>query len=102
MNLERAENDLAGLLWLIHLESELVMAVTYLRVFGSLPDEHVMTIIAGWAGYEYTLYGLEPQEWHSPGYADVASSVRAMAAYINQKDWQDGCQQAEFELSQME
>ncbi|MFX4311504.1 hypothetical protein F8O53_06035 [Enterobacter sp. 63] len=102
MSLERAENGLAGLLWLIRLKSELVLTVAYLRVFGSLPDDKVMTAIAGWAGYEYTLYGLEPQEWHSPGYADVASSVHAMAAYINQKDWEDGCQQAEFGLSLLE
>ncbi|HDR2795178.1 TPA: hypothetical protein QCK11_003894 [Enterobacter asburiae] len=102
MLFESTEGDLTGLLHLIHLESELVLTVAYLRVFGSLHDDKVMTAIAGWAGYEYTLYGLEPQEWHSPGYADVASSVHAMAAYINQKDWQDGCQQAEFGLSQLE
>ena len=102
MKTNEHEGCFARLWWLIHLESELVLTVTYLRVFGSLPDDRVMTAIAGWAGYEYTLYGLEPQEWHSPGYADVASSVRAMAAYINQKDWEDGCQQAEFELSLLE
>lgn len=101
MNPERSECDLTGLLWLIHLESELMMAVASLKVFGSLPEEQRLTIIAFWAGYEYTLYGLEPGEWHSAGYADVACSVREMAACIDQKDWQSGCQQARYELSQM-
>ena len=32
MRFESTEGDLAGLLHLIHLESELVMAVAYLRV----------------------------------------------------------------------
>lgn len=102
MNFERSECDMAGLLWLIHLESELMMAVASLKVFGSLPEDQSLTFIAGWAGYEYTLYGLEPGAWHSAGYADVASSVREMAVCIDQKDWQSGCQQARYELSQME
>lgn len=101
MRFESTEGDLAGLLHLIHLESELVMAVAYLRVFGSLPQGVGMTLIAYWAGYEYTLYGLSPGEWHSAAYADVASSVRSVAAGINEQDWEDGCKQARYELSQM-
>ncbi|MBT1734897.1 hypothetical protein KK088_21805 [Enterobacter asburiae] len=101
MSFERAEGDLAGLLHLIHLESELWMAMAYLRVFGSLPEGVGMTIIAYWAGYEFTLYGLEPREWHSAVYKDVATSVRSVAAYINEQDWEDGCQQARYELSLM-
>ncbi|MGC8401944.1 hypothetical protein ACP3P6_22225 [Enterobacter mori] len=90
---ERA--DYSAEFWsLIHLESELMVARAYLNVFGSLPEGQGMTIIAGWAGYEFTLYGLEPQEWHSPVYKDVASSVRSLAAYINEQDWEVGCQQA--------
>ncbi|MCM7390739.1 hypothetical protein [Enterobacter bugandensis] len=101
MSFERAEGDLAGLLHLIHLESELLMAMAYLRVFGSLPEGVGMTIIAYCAGYEFTLYGLEPREWHSAVYKDVATSVRSVAAYINEQDWEDGCQQARYELSLM-
>ncbi|QLY00910.1 MULTISPECIES: hypothetical protein [Enterobacter] len=101
MRFESTEGDLAGLLHLIHLESELVMAVAYLRVFGSLPEGVGMTLIAYWAGYVYTLYGLAPGEWHSAAYADVATSVRSVAAGINEQDWEDGCQQARYELSQM-
>lgn len=101
MSFERAEGDLAGLLHLIHLESELLMAMAYLRVLGSLPEGVGMTIIAYWAGYEFTFYGLEPREWHSAVYKDVATSVRSVAAYINEQDWEDGCQQARYELSLM-
>ena len=98
---ERA--DYSAEFWsLIHLESELIVARAYMNVFGSLPEGQGMTIIAGWAGYEFTLYGLEPQEWHSTVYKDVASSVRFLAAYINEQDWEDGCQQARYELSLME
>ena len=97
---ERA--DYSAEFWsLIHLESELMAARAWMNVFGSLPEGHGMTFITGWAGYEFTLYGLEPQEWYSPVYKDVASSVRSMAAYINAQDWEDGCQQARYELSQM-
>ena len=97
---ERA--DYSAEFWsLIHLESELMVARAYLNVFGSLPEGHGMTFITGWAGYEFTLYGMEPQEWYSPVYKDVASSVRSMAAYINAQDWEDGCQQARYELSLM-
>ena len=101
MRFDSTEGDLAGLLHLIHLESELLMAGAYLRVFGSLPDGVDMTLIAFWAGYEYTLYGLAPGEWHSAAYADVASSVRSVAAGINEQDWEDGRQQANYELSLM-
>lgn len=98
---ERA--DYSAEFWsLIHLESELMVAKAYMNVFGSLPERQGMTIIAGWAGYEFTLYGLEAREWHSLVYKDVASSVRSVAAYINKQDWEDGCQQARYELSQME
>jgi hypothetical protein len=98
---ERA--DYSAEFWsLIHLESELMTAVAWLNVFGSLPEGQGMTFIAGWAGYEFTLYGLEPREWHSAAYADVASSVRALAAYISQQDWEDGCEQARYELSLLE
>lgn len=102
MNSENYKGDLPGLLHLIHLESELLMAVAYLRVFGSLPEGVGMTLVTYWAGYEYTLYGLAPGDWHSEAYADVASSVRTIAAYINQKEWEGGCQQARYELSLME
>ncbi|WP_193970704.1 MULTISPECIES: hypothetical protein [Enterobacteriaceae] len=61
MRLERTVGDLAGLLHLIHLESELMMTVADLRVFGSLHEGNSMTIIAYWAGYEFTINGLEPQ-----------------------------------------
>ncbi|CAH3936368.1 hypothetical protein ENKOMM257B_20505 [Enterobacter kobei] len=98
---ERA--DYSAEFWsLIHLESELMVARAYLNVFGSLPERHGMTIVAFWAGYEFTLYDLEPREWHSPVYKDVAWSVRSVAAYINKQDWEVGCQQARYELSQME
>lgn len=85
--------------WLIHLESELMMTAVYLRLFGSLPEGKATTDIAYWAGYEYTLQRLEPRAVHSVRYADVAASVRAMAAGIDEKDWLSGCQQAAFELS---
>ncbi|EPN9587270.1 hypothetical protein ACT5AX_004203 [Cronobacter sakazakii] len=101
MRFDRTEGDLAGLLHLIHLESELVMAVASLRVFGSLPEGVGMTLIAYWAGYEYTLYGLAPGEWHSAAYADVASSVRSVASGISEQDWEDGGQQARYEQSLM-
>lgn len=59
-------NERAGYseeLWsLIQLESELVRAGAYLRVFGSLPDEQAIATAAGWAGYEFTLYGLDNAE----------------------------------------
>jgi hypothetical protein len=38
-----------------------MLARAYMNVFGSLPEGQGMTIIAGWAGYEFTLYGLEPR-----------------------------------------
>ncbi|MCP2124503.1 UNVERIFIED_ORG: hypothetical protein J2Y93_004661 [Pantoea agglomerans] len=101
MRFERTEGDLAGLLHLIHLETELMIAAACINVFGSLPEGKGMTLIAYWAGYEYTLYGLAPGEWHSAAYADVASSVRSVAAGINEQDWEDGCQQARYELSLM-
>jgi len=81
------------------LESELTMAVASLNVLGSLPQLQSLHLVAGWAGYEYTLYGLAPGAWHSAAYAEVARSVRDMAACINQKDWEDGCLQARYELS---
>lgn len=84
---------------LIHLESELMMTAACLKVTGSLPDGRDMTTIAYWAGYVFTLRHQAPEAWHSVGYRDVAASVRAMAAYINQKDWEAGCRQARFELS---
>ena len=94
--------DYSAEFWsLIHLESELMAARAWMNVFGSLPEGQGMTIVAFWAGYEFTLYDLEPREWHSAVYRDVASSVRSVAAYINKKDWEDGCQQARYELSQM-
>ncbi|HDC4393542.1 TPA: hypothetical protein O8L60_004526 [Enterobacter cloacae] len=97
---ERA--DYSAEFWsLIHLESELMVARAYMNVFGSLPEGQGMTIIAGWAGYEFTLYDLKPQEWHSAVYKEVASSVRSLAACINKQDWEDGCQQANYELSLM-
>ena len=97
---ERA--DYSAEFWsLIHLESELMAARAWMNVFGSLPEGQGMTIVAFWAGYEFTLYDLEPREWHSAVYKDVASSVRSVAAYINKQDWEDGCQQARYELSQM-
>nr|WP_181368470.1 hypothetical protein [Enterobacter cloacae]QCO95796.1 hypothetical protein [Enterobacter cloacae] len=97
---ERA--DYSAEFWsLIHLESELMAARALINVFGSLPEEQGMTIVAFWAGYEFTLYGLKPQEWHSAVYKDVATSVCSVAAYINEQDWEDGCQQARYELSLM-
>ncbi|STA63092.1 Uncharacterised protein [Citrobacter amalonaticus] len=60
MNPEKREYDLAGLLSLIQLESELTIAVASLNVFGSLPEVQSLHLVAGWAGYEYTLYGLAP------------------------------------------
>lgn len=99
MSAERREYDLAGLLSLIQLESELTMAVASLNIFGSLPEVQSLHLVAGWAGYEYTLYGLAPGSWHSAAYEEVAMSVRDMAARINQKDWEDGCLQARYELS---
>lgn len=98
---ERA--DYSAEFWsLIHLESELMVAKAWINVFGSLPEGQGMTIIACWAGYEFTLYGLEPREWHSAAYRYVATSVRSVAAYINEQDWEDGCQQARYELSLMQ
>lgn len=102
MNSENYKGDLPGLLWLIHLESELMMTAVYLRVFGSLPEGKATTDIAYWAGYEFTLRGLTSHEKHSASCADVATSLRTMAAYINQKEWEGGCQQARYELSLME
>ena len=68
---ERA--DYSAEFWsLIHLESELMVARAYMNVFGSLPEGQGMTIIAGWACYEFTLYGLESGE--GPGAA--ASRLR--------------------------
>ena len=97
---ERA--DYSAEFWsLIHLESELMAARAWMNVFGSLPEGQGMTIVAFWAGYEFTLYGLEPRELHSPVYKDVAYSVRSLAANINAQDWKDGCQQARYELSLM-
>lgn len=87
---------------LIQIESELMMTVAYLRVLGSLPEGKGMTIIAYWAGYEFTLLGLEPREGYSAAYAEVASSVCSMAAYINNQEWEDGCQQAAYELNQLD
>ena len=101
MKSNRREVCSEELRWLIHLESELVMTAAYLRVFGSLPEGQNSTIIAYWAGYEFTVHGLEHREWNSENYADVAASVRAMGASINEQDWTDGCQQAEYELSQL-
>ncbi|EPL3322901.1 hypothetical protein NEK76_004704, partial [Escherichia coli] len=46
---------------LIHLESELMAARAWMNVFGSLPEGQGMTIVAFWAGYEFTLYDLEPR-----------------------------------------
>lgn len=99
MNPEKREYDLAGLLSLIQLESELTIAVASLNVLGSLPQLQSLHLVAGWAGYEYTLYGLAPGAWHSAAYAEVARSVRDMAACINHKDWEDGCLQARYEMS---
>lgn len=97
---ERAEYS-AEFWSLIHLESELMVTKAWINVFGSLPEGQGMTIVAFWAGYEFTLYGLESREWHSAVYRDVASSVCSMAECINKQDWEDGCQLARYELSQM-
>lgn len=57
---ERA--DYSAEFWsLIHLESELMAARAWMNVFGSLPEGQGMTIVAFWAGYEFTLYDLEPR-----------------------------------------
>ena len=94
---ERA--DYSAEFWsLIHLESELMAARAWMNVFGSLPEGQGMTIVAFWAGYEFTLYDLEPREWHSPVYKDVASSVRSVAAYINKQDWEVRGHQDSYEI----
>ena len=98
---ENRRPDLPGLESLIHLESELLLTATCLNVFGSLPDEKDKTHIAYWAGYVFTLYGLASRAGHSSGYAEVATTVRSAAVSINEQDWEDGCHQAEFELSQL-
>jgi hypothetical protein len=77
-----------------------MLARAYMNVFGSLPEGQGMTIIAGWAGYEFTLYGLEPQSGIHR-FIRMWPSVRSVAAYINAQDWEDGCQQARYELSLM-
>lgn len=102
MSFERTEGDLAGLLHLIHLETELMIAAACINVFGSLPEGKGLTLIAYWAGYEFTMQGLAPLPWHSVAYADVASSVRSVAEGISKQDWEDGCEQAKYELSQLE
>ncbi|MGF6567316.1 hypothetical protein [Kosakonia cowanii] len=101
MNSENKQHDLPGLWSLIHLESALLMTVSCLNVFGSLPDEKDKTHIAYWAGYVFTLYGLASRAGHSPGYAEVATTVRSAAVSINEQDWEDGCHQARYELSQL-
>ncbi|HCW0181918.1 TPA: hypothetical protein OW286_005363 [Citrobacter freundii] len=101
MNSENKQHDLPGLWSLIHLESELLMTATCLKVFGSLPEGKDKTHIAYWAGYVFTLFGLEPRAGHSPGYAEVATAVRSAAVSINEQDWEDGCHQAGYELSQL-
>ncbi|WP_312424676.1 hypothetical protein [Kosakonia cowanii] len=101
MNSENNQHDLPGLLSLIHLESALLMTVSRLNVFGTLPEGKDKTLIAYWAGYVFTLYGLEPRAGHSPGYTDVATAVRSAAVSINEQDWEDGCHQARYELSQL-
>ncbi|MBK0079759.1 hypothetical protein IAE49_10845 [Kosakonia sp. S58] len=98
---ENRQPDLSGLQSLIHLESELLMAASWLNVFGSPADEKDKTHIAYWVGYAFTLYGLASRAGHSPGYAEVAAAVCSAAASINEQDWEDGCHQAEFELSQL-
>lgn len=86
-------------LWsLIQLESELVRAKAFLSVFGSLPEYHRMATVAYWAGYVFTFWGMEA----CAGYVDVAASVRFLAMLVNEKDWQAGCLQAEYELSLIE
>ena len=90
-------------LWsLIQLESELVRAKAFLSVFGSLPEYHRMATVAYWAGYVFTFRGMEACERHTAGYVDVAASVRFLAMLVNEKDWQAGCLQAEYELSLIE
>lgn len=96
MNSENNQHDLPGLLSLIHLESALLMTA-----FGTLAEGKDKTLIAYWAGYVFTLYGLEPRAGHSPGYTEVAAAVRSAAVSINEQDWEDGCHQARYELSQL-
>jgi len=98
---ENRRPDLSGLESLIHLESELLVTATCLNVFGSLPEGKDETLIAYWAGYVFTFYGLEPRAGHSPGYTEVAAAVRSAAVNINEQDWEDGCHQAGYELSQL-
>ncbi|MBJ9200992.1 hypothetical protein GHU08_21815 [Citrobacter freundii] len=88
-----------GLWSLIQLENELVRVKAFLSVFGSLPEYHRMATVAYWAGYVFTFRGMEPCERHTAGYVDVAASVRFLAMLVNEKDWQAGCAQAEYELS---
>lgn len=101
MNSENKQHDLPGLWSLIHLGSELLMTATCLKVFGSLPEGKDKALIAYWAGYVFTLYGLASRAGHSPGYTEVAAAVRSAAVSINEQDWEDGCHQAEYELSQL-
>lgn len=101
MNSENNQHDLPGLLSLIHLESALLMTASCLNVFGTLAEGKDKTLIAYWAGYVFTLYGLEPRAGHSPGYTEVAAAVRSAAVSINEQDWEDGCHQARYELSQL-
>lgn len=61
MHLINERADYSAEFWsLIHLESELMVAKARMNVFGSLPEVQGMTIVAFWAGYEFTLYGLAP------------------------------------------
>lgn len=101
MNSDNKQHDLPGLWSLIRLESALLMTVSCLNVFGSLPEGKDKSLIAYWAGYVFTLYGLEPRAGHSPGYTEVAAAVRSAAVSINEQDWEDGCHQARYELSQL-
>lgn len=101
MNSENNQHDLPALWSLIHLESELLKAASCLNVLGTLPEGKDKTLIAYWAGYVFTLYCLEPRAGHSPGYTEVAAAVRSAAVNISEKDWVDGCHQAEYELSQL-
>lgn len=101
MNSENNQYNLPRLWSLIHLESELLMAASCLNVFGTLPEGKDKSLIAYWAGYVFILYGLEPRRGHSPGYSEVAAAVRSAAVSISEKDWVDGCHQAEYELSQL-
>ncbi len=83
---------------LIHIESELVRATSWLRALGSLPEDHSQDTIAYWAGYRFTFLNIAFEEYHPLHLREVCASIRTLAVSINESDWHEGCRQAEFEL----